>query len=344
MLIKNIEELENENNYNLQNIPLTSGNTYGIVLDCKFINFFYKDICFHSFILVNNDNCVLEHSNSFLSDNNTKKKEYNKSSLGNYINSRITYTYHFLSNTTSLEKYHIVKEPVFLLFNSFTNSNIGHDLSIIFDKIDHYRKNNLDIPLLLPVDYKKNQYIETVLNSLLPNHKLYLVEYDTLYFFKKIYVCESENLNITKHMYLIDEIKNYVIKKTGNIDKFKNKKILLLKNHSPKNLSQTGLYGNTEEFEKLMIKNHDYIKINVFNFEETILYLLFCKEVITTNGAIQYGNCIFLNTNAKKFIIKDKAYYNHIYKIPFQTINLDTFDLVKDYSFIINQIENYSMP
>lgn len=264
--------------------------------------------------------------------------------MGNYINSRITYTYHFLSNTTSLEKYHIVEEPVFLLFNSFTNSNIGHDLSIIFDKIDHYRKNNLDIPLLLPVDYKKNQYIETVLNSLLPNHKLYLVEYDTLYFFKKIYVCESENLNITKHMYLIDEIKNYVIKKTGNIDKFKNKKILLLKNHSSKNLSSTGLFGNTEEFEKLMIKNHDYIKINVFNFEETILYLLFCKEVITTNGAIQYGNCIFLNTNAKKFIINNKAYYNRIYKIPFQTINLDTFDLVKDYSFIINQIENYSIP
>lgn len=71
---RNIEELENENNYDLRNIPVTSRNTYGFVLDCKFINFFYKDICFHSFILVNNDNCVLEHSNSFLSDNNTKKR------------------------------------------------------------------------------------------------------------------------------------------------------------------------------------------------------------------------------------------------------------------------------
>lgn len=342
MYSKKIEELENENNYNLQNIPRI--NTCGFVSECKFINLFYKEICFHSFILVNNDNCVPVHSNYFFSDIKTQTFHYNRDLVGNYINSRITYTYSILSNTTSLEKYHIIEEPVFLLFNPFTNSNIGHDLSIMFDKINHYRKNNLDIPLLLPVDYKRNQYIETILNSLLPNHKLYLVEYDTLYFFKKIYVCENELLNITKHIYLIDEIKNYVVQKTENIEKFKNKKILLLKNHSSNNLSTTGLYGNTEEFEKLMIKNHDYIKINVLNFEETILYLLFCKEVITTYGVINYGNSIFLNTNAAKYIIDCEPYYNNLFKVPFKIINLDTFDLVKDYSHIINQMESSSIP
>jgi hypothetical protein len=91
----------------------------------------------------------------------------------------------------------------------------------------------------------------------------------------------------------------------------------------------TGFYSVT--LMKHLEDKYDFIIINpeTIPYDELILYLTFASKIIVSWGAILYGNGIFFNKTAKRYLIirsdcNCEAYYdNDFYKNLYFNKNLD---------------------
>jgi hypothetical protein len=266
---------------------------------------YIEHITFHSMLAITENQQIISNSNSFIGDLPTHNNEYNRNKQGNYILSRINRTYEYLLNTPENDV--IIDEAVYFLLDPFTETNIGHNLSILFERIRLYNLYNLNIAVVLPTP-KLNDNIITIVNILLPDVKVILIQYDTIYLFTNTtYITTNLIFDINKNTDIILKLINGAIQKQPNIEQYKNKKICLIKNTNNKNIVNAyNCYEANNFFNEITKIGWICINPEIITITELICYLYFASSIITSGGGIFYGNAIYFNPNSvcKKIFLK----------------------------------------
>ena len=267
---------------------------------------------FHSILAIDETNTIVNNSNSFLSDpafvisaDEIKKNDpgYKYETIKNYdpsykIYSKIHITYtHLCNNKEDIT----IDDEMFLLCNPFSAINIGHDLSILFHRINIYRERGLTIPVVL------SEFMLTIPRSLevckllLPNTEFFMLPNNKIVKFTKLHIPSNLVFNIKKYTSIIEEVlqKSIHSPTIKNIDDYKNKKILIIKTTKNKNVVTTNTCFDCDKTIDLLTSKHDYVYINPeeISMIEIILYVHFAKKIVCSYGAILYAHCIFFNPN-----------------------------------------------
>lgn len=296
---------------------------------------YYSTTEYNKFIpilAINQTNEIIANSNSFLTDDN-----FIINSIDNIIEynnrfnilSQLNNSYNILLEN-NIKKVNIT-ENVFLLFNTFSARNSGHDLSILFNRINYYLSNKLDIPVIIGDTMSDFPFTLDICKLLLPNTKFYTINADTIIEFDNIIITYNYVFDINCHKYLHKEIQNKVINNCINLDKYKNKKICLLKHiQLNKNIvsMSTAFYGT--KLLNILENKYNYIIINpeIMKYDELILYLSFASKILVSYGSIMYTNAIFFSDTASLYYIKtinNPPYYDeHRYKWVNTSSDLDS--------------------
>ena len=286
---------------------------------------------FHSILAIDDNNAIINNSNSFLSDTNLigsrrYMKEYD---LEHSIFLRIYITHKYLSETPEDT---FVENEMFLLCNPFSSTNIGHDLSILFHRINIYREQKLTIPVVL------SEFMFTIPRSLeickmlLPNTEFYMLPNNKIVKFRKLHITGNVIMDIKKHPHIIREVIESAVMSIPNINEYKNRKILIIKTTRNKNvITKRTCFSCEKTIEYLTSKlNYTYINPEIMPMNEIIAYLFSASKIVCSFGAILYAHAIFFNPNIN-YIFLDVAnerrspYYDkEKYKCICVTQNLDT--------------------
>lgn len=292
-----------------------------------------KHTSFHGILCLNYSNVVIPHSNSFLVDKcfvdaGAQNVQNYMNSCGDNIFERINETYETIVKS---EPQTPVEPIMYLLANPFSGRNIGHDISILLDRIHNYRTCRYKVPVVLPqCVYECPRSLE-LCKMLLPTTEFYFLETDRVYHFKNLIVPLSHELfNIMKHTYLIEELKEKARSELSDtLEKYSGKKIFLVKNSSHKIVAQTNnMYVCPKTIEYLETKR-GYVCINpeILCMNEIICYMAGCTKLIASYSGILYGNGIFVNPDAEKFILnRDASDYFTIgspFKVVYSRNNID---------------------
>jgi hypothetical protein len=253
---------------------------------------------FHAILAIDDKNNIITNSNSFLEDHNF----VNNPHTINYDNihtifRRINIAYKYLTTNPVTS---VIDREMFLLCNPFSGTNIGHDLSILLDRIYEYKQRKLNIPVVLTEFMKSVPRSIEVCQALLPDVEIYYIPNNTIIKFNKLHIAHNEIFNIIKHPELIQDIINFVVNTPmikNNIDNYKNKKILLIKTNRNKAVVSNWSRFQAEKTIELLTNTHEYIYINpeVTHMYEIIAYLQYAAKIVTSFGAISYAHTIFFN-------------------------------------------------
>ena len=262
----------------------------------------YKNDCWHSILAVDERNNVAYCSNHFF--DNYYKVPFQEQKYKIY--SRLDDTYDHILQSDTDEHVHIDDE-CFLMANSFSGVNSGHDLSILLDSVNYIIEHKIKTAVLLSASkwYPNNLILVT---SLLKEHEVNLIymDFTKVYKFQKIHILYKEHMNIMKHQYLIDKIieQNKSIRFDTDSERLFNKKVLLLKCHRN---SQVTRRDTSLTCEKLLrkLEEEDYIYINPENVDINLLIrILQTAEVIISSwGGILYTNMPFFNIKSKILLL-----------------------------------------
>jgi hypothetical protein len=268
--------------------------------ECKFMKPAFKSNTFHAMVAIDPSGTLLTNSNSFLVDPNFVKDIKNHPhTIKSYdythtIFTRILRTFNYIQDADSDEE---IEQEMFLLCNSFSGVNIGHELSIMFDRIVTYRKENLSCPVVLCKDMLRIQRAYEIIKLLLPSTTFYFIDDDKLVHFKKLWITPNEVLNITKHPMISKEVIEKALEHVGDLEPYKNRKIFLVKNNSHKNIVTTSTAFSCERTKNVLETEFNYVCINpeVMPIYEIVAYLYHASKIVTSFGGILYGNAIFFN-------------------------------------------------
>jgi len=263
---------------------------------------------FHAILALDKDKKIIRNSNSFLTDPfmiklyTSNPEEIKFYDLNQTIYTRLQKTYDYL---LTAEPEIVVEEQMFLLLNSFSSVNFGHDLSILFDRINTYRSLNLNIPVVVgDCMYHIPRSLE-ILKMFFPDTQLYYLPSNTTVLFKDLIITENIVFDILKNKDIIDEL----IKKcndSNNDDKYKGKKIFIVKNfNNNKNILTKYTAFNCSKTMDILTTKLNYICINPeeMPMRDIILYLNNASKIVTSYGAILYGNGLFFNKNAEMYFM-----------------------------------------
>jgi hypothetical protein len=281
---------------------------------------------FHSLLAIDSKKDIILHSNSFLTDynfiNNTFKgrKQYDEQHT---IFTRLEMTYaHLLCEIPSV----VIEEPMFMLLNTFSAVNFGHDLSILLDRIKLYKSMKLDIPVIVGDIMNSIPRSLEICKALLPDTKFYFLPSNTVVHFKYAIISQNTFFDILKNSDLIQEI--IQVYNRGHIEqKFLNRKVFIVKNNDNKNVVTKDTVFNCRNTIDVLIDYYNYVYINPekMPMNEIVLYLSNAKKIITSHGSISYGNAIFFNKSAEIFYLNTYACYdNHLCKTIYCDYNLDS--------------------
>ena len=254
---------------------------------------------FHAILGIDNNKHIIPNSNSFLVDSNFIN---NHDGLVGYddihtIFSRLNIAFkHLLETPVDI----IIENEMFLLANPFTGTNIGHDLSIIFNRIHIYKEHKLNIPVVLP------EFIKTIPRSLemcrmlLPETDIFFIPDNKVIQFTNLHITENIIFDIMRHKYLADEIIKTVMNTneiTSQIDKYKDKKIILIKTNNHKYVVNKWTAFHCPITIELLTTKYGWIFINPeeITMTEMIAYLYLAKRIVTSFGAISYAHTMFFN-------------------------------------------------
>ena len=270
---------------------------------------------FHSILAIDETNTIVNNSNCFLSDPNFLKDDPNYDNIKNYdvghkIFSRIYITHMYLCNN---KEDITIDNEMFLLCNPFSATNIGHDLSILFHRINIYREHGLTMPVVL------SEFMLTIPRSLevckllLPNTEFYMLPNNKIVKFTKLHIASNLVYDIKKYTNIINEVLQKSIQSSTiqNIDDYKNKKVLIIKTTRNKNVITIYTCFDSEKTIDLLTSKYDYVYINPeeMSMIEIILYVHFAKKIVCSYGAILYAHAIFFNPNIKYIYLNSN---NHI--------------------------------
>ena len=265
---------------------------------------------FHSILGVDKENRVIHNSNSFLVDPNGEFS--NLPGLNSYdsrhtIFTRLNDTYYKLKDDSPSER---VKEPMFLLANPFSATNFGHDLSILFDRISYYRSQRLTRSVVVSETIPRSLEI---CRMLLPNTPFYFLSNNKIVEFDDLLIGHNEIFHINKHSNLKEEVINKSLSSlTHSEQKYMGRKIFIVKNNSNKNIISSHTSFICDKTIDVLVNDYDFVCINpeTMPIEEIVTYLIQASKIITSFGAISYGNGIFFNRNSQNFILNATAYYD----------------------------------
>lgn len=290
-----------------------SNNIYSNVRVCALE---YKRDCWHSIVAVDESNRVIKSSNHFL-------EFYYGSAFqekSHKIYSRLDSTYQHILKTSNEERI-CINQECFLMANSFSGVNSGHDLSILLDSIDYMIKHKIKTAILLSASQWYPNNLDLI-SFFLKNYgiNLIFINFSKVYFFKKVHILSKEHMNIMKHQYLIDAIikNNQSIQFTKEQEVLFNKKILLLKCHRNSQVTRRDTSLTCERLLK-KLESEDYIYINPedMNIHLLIRVLQTAHTIISSWGGILYTNMPFFNINAKILLLpvnaqSDNPYWKYI--------------------------------
>lgn len=287
-----------------------------------------KNTSFHAMLGLTYANKVIPHSNSFLVDKNftrARSREVQRymDTAGDDIFFRINSTYDTLVKTAD----HIrVETMMYLLANPFSARNIGHDISILLDRIKNYRTSRYRMPVVLPASVHECPRSLEICKMLLPTTEFYFVETDKVYHFANLIIpLTHEVFNILKHVDLIEELKAVAASElAGTLDEYTDKKIFLVKNSTHSIVAQsTNMYVCPKTIEHLETKC-GYICINAekTDMNKIICYLARCTKLVASYSGILYGNGIFMNPYCEKFILNRDASDYFTIGSPFEVITV----------------------
>jgi hypothetical protein len=282
---------------------------------------------FHSILAIDETNTIINNSNSFLSDPNFVNHDYQ--TIQNYDNVysiyiRIKLTYDYLCNN---KEDIVIDNEMFLLCNPFSATNIGHDLSILFHRINTYRERGLTIPVVL------SEFMLTIPRSLevckllLPNTEFYMLPNNKIVKFTKLHIASNLVFDIKKHNNIIEEVLEKSIQSPTiqNIDDYKNKKILLIKTTKNKNVITSSTCFNCDKTIELLTSKYDYVYINPeeMSMIEIILYVHFAKKIVCSYGAILYAHAIFFNPHIKYI------YLEQLHNVPLYFLKREQYTSIR---------------
>lgn len=252
-----------------------------------------------------NNNTIINNTNSFLVDANFTNVhnilQYDK--VSNNVFSRM---HNLVAMKDIIEVTTTIEEPMFLLANPFSGRNSGHDLSILFNRIDIYLQRKYTMPVVITDSMLEFPFTYEICKILLPNTTFHILSKDTATIFKHLIVTKNVIFDINKHKYLHQQIIDHFITTTENIDNYKNKKICLIKNTAVnKNIVTVSTAFKSISLMNKLRDNYNYIILNpeTASAREIVLYLYYASKILVSFGGIMYTNCIFFNNSAKLYYI-----------------------------------------
>jgi hypothetical protein len=277
---------------------------------------------FHAMLGIRPNGDVLHNSNSFLTDSNfiNNRKglmEYDKHFT---IFRRLAYTHTYLKTNPAEE---VIEEEMFLLLNPFGASNIGHDLSILFDRINTYKMRGLTMPVVVGDVMKLFPAALEICNLLLPGTKLFFLPSDKIIHFKRLHIHKNVVFDITRHRStIVRELIERCISETPAdvLDSFKGQKIIIMKTDlNSQVVTSTTRFRCSNTIRTLeRLHGFKYINPEVLPMKDVILYLQFASRIVTSFGAISYAHGIFFNPHIKFHFIKTE--YDPYYDIDKYTV------------------------
>jgi hypothetical protein len=287
---------------------------------------------FHAILAVDSSKNIITNSNSFLEDPNFVRntiagiREYDDNHTI-MRRTEISYKY-LLAKPVELE---IAKE-MFLLCNPFSATNVGHDISILLNRIHEYKQRKLTIPVVLSEFMKTIPRTIEICEALLPGIEFFYLPNNMIVKFQKLHIAHNEIFNIIKHPYLADNIVQHVINTPmikENVEKYKDRKILLIKTNRNKSVVSKWSCFSAEKTIETLMGSYGYIYINPeeTHMFEIIAYLYYASKIVTSFGAISYAHTIFFNPKIKYHYLKiqhNPYYYTNRHIIVNVSLNLDT--------------------
>jgi hypothetical protein len=167
---------------------------------------YYPSTPYNKFIPIlalDKNNHIIDNSNSFLTDDGFANQDIN--SINNYNNYHCIFSGLQNSYNILLEKKEEtikIDDNIFLLFNPFSGRNSGHDLSILFTKIHHYRTNQLDTPVIVGDTMNDFPFTLDICRLLLPEVKFYSLIPNKIYEFKNILITSNCIFDINRHKFV----------------------------------------------------------------------------------------------------------------------------------------------
>jgi hypothetical protein len=156
----------------------------------------------------------------------------------------------------------------------------------------------------------KEKHNYKFIEILLPDVNFIEIDLDTIYLVKNIIVIPDCCYGIWTHYDLIQTLKTKVCEKYEDLySEFKNKKIILMKTNRNRNVYQKSTQFVCEDM-LVDLEANEYINIIPEDCDpfKLIIYLMFAKTIIISNGAILFTNKIFYNLNANIIYIAFKSH------------------------------------
>jgi transcription termination factor NusA len=301
---------------------------------------------FHALVGIKKDGTLIPNTNSYLTDapilQNVYKAHGIDYELQYTIYTRIGNNYTFIKDRSPDI---VIQQPMLLLGNPFSGTNIGHDLSIMFDRIQYYKTNKLSCPVIL-TEY--NRHVPTsleIVKMLLPSADIFYLPYDKIVLFEKLIAPDTVIFDICKHAaILVPQLVSKAAENLkGDIKLYKNRKIFLVKNDTQAlRITQDNTF-HCPDTMKLLEDSYDYVIINpeVMDINRIIIYLYYASKIITSYGAISYAHTIFFNEKADTYILNKRPYYGTAKQINLSVIRRGQWDLdgqTANFLYLINEI------
>jgi hypothetical protein len=282
---------------------------------------------FHSILGITPSKEIIHNTNSFLVDSHFKKNAIRD--LIHYDNThsifrRLIITYnHLVKHEAEIA----VDREMFLLVNPFSASNIGHDLSILFDRIHYYKMNKLTMPVVVAEYMNVIPRSLEICRMLLPDTEFFFIPSNKIINFTKLIVPRNIIFNICLHRTtIIKELIDlcYASVSKDILESYKNKKVILMKTNINKQVITSATCFKCSDTINILTKDYDFLYINpeIMPMRDIILYLVHAKKIVTSFGAISYAHAIFFNPDIKyDFIFTNYSPYydvdkNNIIKMP----------------------------
>lgn len=259
---------------------------------------------------------IIKQSNSFIGEYFTFEPWYRDFQNNSYkifdnlnknLNELLNVNNQQLQNTSNIFNNN---EIYFLMINSFTFKNYGHDFSVILDQLNYIINNNIK-NVIIYEDYKNNNNFKLI-THLIPTDVIFFeIKYNTIYFIKNIIIINPVISNIYLHKTLIDQIIQHI----NNIylDKYKDcidKNVIIMKTNRN---DHCFVNHNNHKCELFLLELEKQHWINIIpekmDIYKMVIMLNHAKNIITSEGCISFLNHIFFNKNATVIYIgKNKLY------------------------------------
>lgn len=290
----------------------TANNRYSDVLVC--CPLWHKNQ-WHSILAITQDepNRVILNSNSFYWED---KKGLKHQNTHHRIHDRMIFNYHRMRNYP-VAKHSIISGESFLLANAFSGVNSGHELSAFLDVIQYIRAHPSikHIVILKASHWFPNNLI--LLKLLLGDaaHKLFEMNWNTVYRFTDIHIVRQNIVGIDRHTGIIDELKRHIMREVTNVKKHAS--VVLLKTHRDKNVITRANQLICEKMLKhLETSGWEVVNPETCNIIHMCAMLMHAKRIVFSHGSILYTHMIFFNPHAQlKWIAVGREQLSDTYRL-----------------------------